>query len=158
MDKNRYQGMEALHPFYEMMEGALSPYVDGHDFFEYMSQDLVFEFPFPLPGSPTRYDGPESVRQQFLGFGSVLWLDSMSDLVVHKSDEAGDITVLTLEYASHGKSVITNNPYNNRYVSIVSIKDRRIFNWRDHCDQMVVLNAVGGLEPVIAQLKAGQDA
>lgn len=155
MNKDKYPGYDALNAFFELMETALSADVDGEHFFDYFSDDLIYEFPFPLPGSPTRYEGPEALKQQFAGFGTVLWLDSMSDLVVHRSQEPGNVTVLILEYASHGKSVITNNPYNNHYVSIVRIRDRKIFNWRDHCDQMVVLEAVGGLEPIIAQLKPG---
>jgi hypothetical protein len=48
--------------------------------------------------------------------------------------------------------VVTNKPYHNSYVSIVHIKDRKTFLWRNYAVQMVAIEAVSGLGPIQAML------
>ena len=49
-----------------------------------------------------------------------------------------------LEYSSEGKVVATGYPYNNRYVSVITIKDRKVSQWRDYLDPLRVLAALEG--------------
>jgi uncharacterized protein len=43
----------------------------------------------------------------------------------------------------HGESVQTGRPYNNRFVSIVTVKDRKVTHWRDYLDPIAVFDAAG---------------
>jgi ketosteroid isomerase-like protein len=43
----------------------------------------------------------------------------------------------------HGTVVSTGAPYVNRFVSVVTIKDRKIVHWRDYLDPLAVFAALG---------------
>jgi len=53
------------------------------------------------------------------------------------------MSCVTLEYASEGRAVATGRPYGNHYISVVTIKDRKIIHWRDYLDPLRVLEALG---------------
>jgi ketosteroid isomerase-like protein len=40
-------------------------------------------------------------------------------------------------------SVATGRPYGNHYISVVTIKDRKIIHWRDYLDPLRVFEALG---------------
>jgi len=46
------------------------------------------------------------------------------------------------EYASQGKVVATGGPYSNRYISVITLTDRKISHWRDHLDPLRVITAL----------------
>jgi ketosteroid isomerase-like protein len=71
----------------------------------------------------------------------MFFLDRCFDLRVHRADDSTG----TLEYASEGKVVRTGRPYGNRYISVVTIKDRKIVHWRDYLDPLRVLAALKGV-------------
>jgi len=51
--------------------------------------------------------------------------------------------VVVLEYASQGRAIPTGNAYSNRYISVLSIADRKIAHWRDYLDPLAVFDAIG---------------
>jgi ketosteroid isomerase-like protein len=51
--------------------------------------------------------------------------------------------VAVLEYEVHGASVLTGRPYNNRFASIITVKDRKVTHWRDYLDPIAVFDASG---------------
>jgi ketosteroid isomerase-like protein len=51
--------------------------------------------------------------------------------------------VVVLEYASQGRVVATGAPYSNRYISVLSIVDRKVAHWRDYLDPLAVFDAFG---------------
>jgi ketosteroid isomerase-like protein len=42
-----------------------------------------------------------------------------------------DSSVVVLEYASEGRVVATGVAYANRYISVLTIVDRKVTRWRD---------------------------
>ena len=48
-----------------------------------------------------------------------------------------------LEYASQGRAIPTGTGYSNRYISVLSIVDRKIAHWRDYLDPLAVFVAIG---------------
>ena len=52
-------------------------------------------------------------------------------------------SVVVLEYEVHGESVQTGRPYNNHFVSIVTIRDGKVTTWRDYLDPIAVFDAAG---------------
>jgi ketosteroid isomerase-like protein len=60
---------------------------------------------------------------------------------VHRSQEPG---VLILEYEVHGKKIRTGNAYDNRFISVVTIEDRKIVHWRDYMDSLAAFTAETG--------------
>jgi ketosteroid isomerase-like protein len=67
-------------------------------------------------------------------------LRSADNLRIHRDPET---SVVVLEYQVHGMSVQTGRPYNNRFVSIVTINDRKVTHWRDYLDPVAVFDASG---------------
>ena len=51
--------------------------------------------------------------------------------------------VVVLEYASQGRAVRTGAAYSNRYVSVITVTDRKVTRWRDYLDPIAVFDAVG---------------
>ena len=75
------------------------------------------------------------------GYGAMFVLDRCYDLRVQHSPSTSSVV---LEYSSEGKVVPTGQPYGNRYISVVIIKDRRVTEWRDYLDPLRVFAALEG--------------
>ncbi|MFK0046375.1 nuclear transport factor 2 family protein [Streptomyces sp. NPDC090741] len=133
-------GYEALAPFFRIVEEGLSGLVDGEDFFETLAEDAVFEYVVSVPGYPRRVEGREAVADLYRGYGESIVLHRSDELAVHRDREA---SVVVLEYAVHGRAVGTGRAYDNHFVSVVTIKDRKITHWRDYLDPVAVFNALG---------------
>jgi uncharacterized protein len=133
--------MEAARPYFEIIETALDGLVDGETYFDFLADDFIFEFPFALPAWPAKIEGRAAVIAYFEGYGERFQLDRVDGLVTHLSQHPG---VVILEYESHGHAVPTGRPYNNHYLSIIYIEDRRIVRWRDYWSPVEVLTALGG--------------
>jgi ketosteroid isomerase-like protein len=50
---------------------------------------------------------------------------------------------VVFEYASEGRVVSTGAPYTNRYISVLTITDRKVTHWRDYLDPVAVFDALG---------------
>ena len=76
---------------------------------------------------------------QFSGYGDNIRLHSADGLVVH---HAQDRRVVILEV--HGKILSSGTPYDNRHISVVTIKNRKIVRWRDYMDSLAAWTALKG--------------
>ena len=47
------------------------------------------------------------------------------------------------EYASEGQAVVTGAAYTNRYISVLTIEERKVRRWRDYLDPLAVFDALG---------------
>jgi uncharacterized protein len=52
--------------------------------------------------------------------------------------------LVVLEYGSEGKVVATGYPYSNRYISVITLRDRKVSHWRDYLDPLRVFAALEG--------------
>jgi ketosteroid isomerase-like protein len=84
------------------------------------------------------------LAELYRGYGNTIMLESAGDLAVHHDREA---SVVVLEYAVHGRIVATGKHYDNRFVSIITIRDRRVTHWRDYLDSLAVVGALGVVAP-----------
>jgi ketosteroid isomerase-like protein len=131
---------QALDPFVRILEEGVAGLVDGEHFFDLFAEDVVFECVISVPGYPRRADGRHAVAELYRPYGATIVLDRCYDLAVHSDQATG---VVVLEYASQGRVVPTGAAYNNRYISVLSIVDRKIAHWRDYLDPLAVFDAVG---------------
>lgn len=130
----------ANSPFFHLIRKGLDGLVDGEDYFDMLAQDAVFEYVISVPGYPKRVEGRENVIELYRGYGDYMALSGADNLRVHRDREA---SVVVLEYEVHGTSVQTGRPYDNRFVSIVTVQDRKIARWRDYLDPVAVFDAAG---------------
>jgi uncharacterized protein len=138
MTHPKYAAFVALDPFFDIVMQGLADAVDGDHYFEAIADDAVFEFRYLFPGFPTRVVGREALMALYSGYGNGTILHSGDALIVHRSEEPG---VLILEYEVHGTKVRNGKPYDNRFISVVRIKDRKIAHWRDYMDSLAAFTA-----------------
>lgn len=134
----------ALDPFFRIVEQGVAGLVDGAHFFDMLAEDAVFEYVITVPGYPRRVEGRAAVAELYRPYGQAIVLDRCDDLAVHHDQRTG---VVVLEYASHGRVVATGAEYANRYISVLTIRDRQIVHWRDYLDPVAVFDAVGWPSP-----------
>jgi ketosteroid isomerase-like protein len=130
----------ANSPFFRIIKEGLKGLVDGDDYFDLLAEDVVFDYVISVPGYPRRVEGRQNVIDLYSGYGNFMRLHSADNLRVYRDREA---SVTVLEYEVHGTAVQTGRPYDNRFVSIVTITDRKITHWRDYLDPIAVFEASG---------------
>jgi uncharacterized protein len=127
-------------PFFRIIREGLGRLADGEDYFDLLADDVVFEYVISVPGYPRRVDGRQNIIDLYSGYDDFMTMHSADNLRVHRDQDA---SVVVLEYEVHGESVRTGRPYNNRFVSIVTVKDQKVTHWRDYLDPIAVFDAVG---------------
>lgn len=133
------EDFKALDPFLRAMERGLDGLVDGSHFFDFLADDVVFEFVVTVPDYPKRVEGRAALVELYRGYGDGFRLDFCGDLVTYHDRES---SVAVLEYAAHGTALATQRAYDNNYISVVTIKDRAVTHWRDYLNPLAVLDAL----------------
>jgi len=127
-------------PFFRIVREGLKGLVDGEDFFDLLADDVVFEYVISVPGYPRRADGRQHIIELYRDYDRFLTVHSADNLRVYRDVER---SAVVLEYEVHGTSVATGRPYDNRFVSIITIEDGKISWWRDYLDPIAVFDAAG---------------
>jgi uncharacterized protein len=127
-------------PFFHIVREGLKDLADGEDYFDLLADDVVFEYVISVPGYPRRVEGRQGIIDLYSGYDSYMTVRSADNLRVHR-DPASSVVVL--EYEVHGESAQTGRPYDNHFVSIVTIKNGKVTWWRDYLDPVAVFDAAG---------------
>jgi uncharacterized protein len=139
MSKGDYAAFHGLDPFFAVVMEGLSKFVDGEHYFDALADDVLFEFLYIFPGWPRVTRGRADLISLYSGYGNNIRLDHGGSLAVHPSENG---RVVTLEYEVHGKVLATGASYDNRFVSIVTIENRKIVRWRDYMDSLAAWTAL----------------
>jgi uncharacterized protein len=130
----------AMRPYFDVVTEALDGLVDGDDFFDIHADDVVVEYIITVPDYPRRIVGREALAELYADYGQSIVQSGSSD--VHRYHDA-EQSVVVLEYTIHGTVVSTGAPYLNRFISVITVKDRKIVHWRDYLDPLAVFAAFG---------------
>lgn len=141
MTTPRYAVFEALNPFFEIVLRGLSGLVDGEHYFDTFADDAIFESRYHFPGWPETIRGRADLMASLSGYGKSVTLRSGGALVVHRSE---DSRVVILEYEVHGKVLSSGAAYDNRFISVITIENRKIVHWRDYMDSLAAWTALNG--------------
>ncbi len=139
MTDPRYKAFTALDPFFDIVQRGLAGLVDGDHYFDTIADNAVFEYRYIFPGYPRRIDGRAALMALYAGYGANILLHGADALVVHRCE---DSDVVILEYDVHGKIIRTGSPYDNRFISVVTLADRKIMRWRDYMDSLAAMTAL----------------
>jgi ketosteroid isomerase-like protein len=139
MPKSAYKAFEALDPFFGIVLKGLRGLVDGEHYFDTFAEDAIFESRYHFPGWPVTIRGRANLMASLSGYGKTIKLHSGSALVVHHSQDG---RVEILEYEVHGKILSSGAPYDNRFISVVTIENRKIIHWRDYMDSLAAWTAL----------------
>jgi len=141
MPETGYEAFEALNPFFDVVMKGLRGLVDGKHYFDTFDEDAIFESRYHFPGWPVTIRGRANLMAALSGYGKSIQLHSGDALVVHL---AKDSRVVILEYEVHGKIISSGASYDNRFISVVTIENRKIIRWRDYMDSLAAWSALNG--------------
>ena len=139
MPNPKYAAYAAAAPYFNLVRGALGDLVDGEHFFDVVTDDLVYEVLYDVPGWPRIIRGRAELMAQFRGYCDSIELQSADRLITHKTDDG---RVVVIEYEVHGTILATGVKYNNRFCSIIKVENRKIAHWRDYMDSLAAWNAL----------------
>ena len=139
MPKTGYKAFEALAPFFEVVMEGLRGLVDGKHYFDTFAEDAIFESRYHFPGWPVMIRGRANLMAGLSGYGKTIKLHSGDALVVHRSQNS---RVVILEYEVHGRILSSGARYDNRFISVVTIENRKIIHWRDYMDSLAAWTAL----------------
>ena len=135
----KYADYESAAPYFDLVRAALGTLVDGEHFFDIISNDVVYEVLYDVPGWPRVIKGRTDLMAAFRGYVDNIALRSADKLIVHKTDDGH---VVVIEYEVHGTILATGVRYGNRFCSIIKIENRKIAHWRDYMDSFAAWNAL----------------
>jgi len=90
-----------------------------------IADDAAFEFRYHFPGWPQTLRSRDALMALYAGYGNNIVLHGADELVVHRSQ---DPRVVIIEYDVHGKIVATGSSYDNRFISVVTMRAERSCN------------------------------
>jgi ketosteroid isomerase-like protein len=131
----------ALDPFFRTIEEGLAGYVDGEHFFDMLAQDVGFDFIITVPNYPrhivaarTSLNSTEAMGPRCSSTGATTCVS-----ITHRQRRRWCSNTPPREGV-----VATGDPYGNRYISVVVIKDRKVAEWRHYLDPLRVFAALEG--------------
>jgi uncharacterized protein len=136
---DEYEVFQALAPFFQVVLRGLEGLVDGEHFFDTFAEDAIFESRYRFPGWPAKIEGRANLMASLSGYGKTISLHAGDALVVHRSQNP---RVVILEYEVHGKILASGAPYDNRFISVITIENRKIVRWRDYMDSLAAWTAL----------------
>lgn len=134
MSNNQYIYRKQAEPFFNIVMEGLSGEVDGENFWEVMAEDVIFDFIYDIPGFTNQIKGRDAYYEWFKSYS--MELHSADDLNIYKTENGN---IIILEYAVHGINPSTGKAYNNKFCSIITIKNRKVVYWRDYMDTLAVM-------------------
>ena len=135
----KYGFYQNAAPYFDLVRGALGDLVDGKHFFDIVTDDIIYEVLYDVPGWPRVIRGRTHLMAAFKGYVDNIALQSADELVVHTTDDGRFVVI---EYEVHGSIVATGAKYDNRFCSIITIENRKITHWKDYMDSLAAWNAL----------------
>ena len=139
MTDPKYAAFTALDPFFNIVQQSLAGLVDGDHYFDTIADDAQFEFRYIFPGWPRTLSGRDALMAPMR---AMVTISSWTARTRSSSTDRGILVSVILEYEVHGKIVATGAPYDNRFISVVTIEDRKIVHWRDYMDSLTAMTAL----------------
>ena len=136
--------IDTVQSFSAMLRETLGDRLNpgAETFVEMFAEDGVMEFPYALP-SPRRLEGREALAAHLAYLARLVELLSVSDVVKH---ETTDPEVFIVEFASSGRAVATGEPFEQRYISVIRVRDGHIVHYKDYWNPLAILRKMRGRE------------
>ena len=71
-------------PFFRIIREGLEGLADGEDYFDLLTDDVVFEYVISVPGYPRRVEGRQNIIDLYSGYGDVMTVHSADNLRVYR--------------------------------------------------------------------------
>ena len=136
----------------ETLGPRLNP--DAHSYVEMLAENGVVEFPYAIPGLPQRLEGRAALAAHLERMAGMIEFTHFADMVKH---ETSDPEVVILEFNGFGRSVVSGEPYEQRYVSVITIHDGYVVNYKDYWNPVAALRTLRG-QAFVESLMPGRAA
>jgi ketosteroid isomerase-like protein len=135
--------IDPVHSFSAMLRETLGEHLnpDAETFVQMFAENGVMEFPFALPNVPQRVEGREALSARLAALAGLIEFDSVSNVVKHGTS---DPEVFIIEFAGFGKGLATGEPFEQRYISVIRIRDGQIVHYKDYWNPVAFLRAMRG--------------
>jgi len=132
-----------------MLRRVLGDRLNGEatTFPEMFALDGVLEYPFAPPGLATSLVGRDAIIANFQKIRKLLRIDSVSDVIVY---ETTDPQVVMIEFSGRGEGLLTRNPYDQRYISVVELQNGQIVRYKDYWNPLALLRTLKGAATIEA--------
>jgi len=108
-----------------------------------LSENIVFEMPFALPGLPDRVEGKATVvrfLEQFLGKEHGMFTGW--DFYNIRIYPGGDPDLFFTEYDGRGVVAKSGYQYRQKYITMFRVSDGRISHWREYLNPIPLQEAM----------------
>lgn len=126
--------------------GLISP--GAETLLDMMTEDVVFEFPFPMPNGIRQIEGKTALEAYLPKVGAALEIETLT-LERALISEGGATAVV--EFSCKGRSRTGDVRYDQDYVSVLDLRDGKISRYRDYWNPLIALAALGDGELVNVQ-------
>ncbi len=135
--------------FVSVLRDALGDRLDpsADNFIAMMSDDFVMEFPYARPGMQPRIEGREAVVAYLMTVAGNVSVDTVDAVAVHQT---GDPEVVIVEFEARGRSLKVDEPYEQRYISVIRARNGRMIHYKDYWNPLQGLKAQIGAAAVDA--------
>jgi len=124
----------------ELLQGALgNRIIQTENFLDFFAEDAVLEYPYAPEGTPERLDGKAAIARHASRLAPLLEFGEMTLGAVYGSDDK-----VVFESACQGRGVETGIPYDQKYISVVTLQNKRIIRYQDFWNPLVLIAALGG--------------
>jgi hypothetical protein len=107
------------------------------------ADDVVAEFPFAPPGSPSRLEGREALYEYLRNYPSVIDVRSIPHLRIYST---GEPNVAIAEWSSSGEVLTNGNAYEMSYATFVTFREGLIVTYREYWNPLAFIQAMGGAQ------------
>ncbi len=118
---------------------------DAETFPDMFAVDGVLEYPFAPPGLNTPIAGREAIVANFQRIRPLLRIDGVTNV---SEIQVNDPEMVVLEFSGYGEGLITKEAYDQRYISVIRLRDRHIAHYKDYWNPIPFVRAVKGTAAV----------
>ncbi len=136
---------DAVESFPAMLRRVLGNRLrpDAETFPDMFAVDGVLEYPYAPPGLNTPIAGRDAIIANFQRIRKLLRIDGVADV---SEIEVSDPDMVVLEFSGRGEGILTKEAYNQRYISVIRMRDGNIAHYKDYWNPIAFLRAVKGSE------------
>jgi len=136
---------DAVESFPAMLRRVLGNRLrpDAETFPDMFAVDGVLEYPYAPPGLNTPIAGRDAIVANFQRIRKLLRIDGVADVA---EIEVSDPDMVVLEFSGRGEGLLTKEAYNQRYISVIRMRDGNIVHYKDYWNPIAFLRAVKGSE------------
>jgi len=114
---------------------------DAETFPDMFAVDGVLEYPFAPPGLNTPITGRAAIVANFQRIRPLLRIDGVTNV---SEIQVNDPEMIVLEFSGYGEGLITKEAYDQRYISVIRLRDRNIVLYEDYWNPIAFVRAVKG--------------